>query len=965
MGNGTGSDLRLSVLGPLEVLVAGCKVPVGGPKQRAVLAVLAMRANKVVSIDELVEVVWGDSCPARPTAALQVYAANIRKLLEPHRAPGVASSRLISTASGYSLHVSELELDLLTADTLLVGARSAADDGDLQAARRELRAATALWRGAAFGDLVDVPDLQPEIVAVEERRLNAWEDLLELDLAMGEYGSVVAETADLIARYPFRERLWAARVLGLWRSQRQAEALQACRAARRHFLDELGADPGPLLRELEQAVLRQDPTLDHSPAALGSVRRGRLSNLPASLSRLIGREEDLAELARLLHSGQPRLISLTGPGGIGKTRLALAAAAASEATFADGVCWVGLDLLSRPEQVLDAVAAVLEVPTAEAGTLSQRVGAFLRSRRLLLLLDNFEQVIDAWPLVIELLSAAPGLTVLVTSRTALEVTGEQVYVVPPLSLPVLHPTPSASTLLESEAARLFVERARLANHRHQLSADDVEPLARICHRLDGLPLALELAAARALDFSPAALLASLNDALGVLTGGPRDVTDRQRTLRGAIAWSYELLAQETRQVFIALGVFSSDPDPAAIAAVLDQPDQGALAQSLNSLVRASLVQVADGPRTGRVVMLRTVRDFAVERLSNHPLAATYRQRHARHYLQLAEATAPELGGPGQVQAFHRLDEDSSEFDRALEWAVGPAHDVQDRELSMRLIGTLWHYWEIAGHVDPPRELGERLLQEHDQVSTGLHGAAFVGVGTLTWLAGDYPRAAALHRQAVEHYSAANDREGAAWALMCLATQEGISGQTADAYQHAVTSLQLAREAHAPRTGACALINLGLLALYAGEHAKAKQHNSEALALARQVGDEWLASAVLINMADVAYTTSNYQEASGYLAEVLDMADNMHDRHISIYAVEAVAELALRLGEPRRAVLLLGAATNWRAERAQPLDEQARNRLDEAANQARAAVGAVTFAVLWAEGHSLSLDEAVALARAGQ
>ena len=965
MDSAGGSDLRLCVLGPLEVLLAGCKVPVGGRKQRTVLAVLAMRANRIVAVDELVEAVWDDAAPARPVAVLQVYAANIRKLLEPQRSPGAASTRVVSSPSGYSLRVTERELDLLDAESLLTAAHSAANDGDLPTARRELRAATALWRGGAFPDLVDVPDLQPELVALEERRLTAWEDLLELDLAMGEHGLVIAESEDLITRYPFRERLWTARVLGLWRSQRQAEALHACRVARRRFMDELGADPGPMLRELEQAVLRHDPTLDRSASSRVPVRHGRLSNLPAPLSKLIGRVRERTELVELLASGQPRLITLTGPGGIGKTRLALAAAQTSGAHFTDGVCWVALDRLSRPDQVLESVAAALSVPTVGAGELSHRVAGFLRFRRLLLLLDNFEQVLDAWPLVVELLAAAPGLTALVTSRVALEVTGEQVYAVPPLSLPVLHPAPTTASLQTSEAASLLLQRARLADHRFRLSTDDAEPLARICHRLDGLPLALELAAARILELPPAALLTALTDALGVLTGGPRDVTDRQRTLQSTIAWSYELLPDDVRQVFSALGVFSSPPDTTAISSVLDQRQEGTLDQSLQSLVRASLIRLADGRPTARVVMLQTVRAFAVERLSTHPLAATYRERHARHYMQLAETTAPALSGPAQVQVFHALDEDSTEFDQALEWAVDPGQDVSDGEIAKRLIGALWHYWEIAGHVEQPRRFAERSLEQGRQLPPGLQGAALVGIGTLSWLAGDYSRAADQHGQAVEQYLAANDQSGVAWALMCLATQDLSRGHTAAADKHARESLLLGREVKDARTCACALMTLGLIALFAGEHSEAQEHNGEALAFARQVGDRWIASLVLINMADVAYTTGDYLKASAHLQDVLDIAVDMHDRHISVHAVEAVGELKLRLDQHRRAVHLLSAATKWRTERAQPLYLQAQQRLDTAVNQARAAVGAVTFAALWAEGQDLSLDDAVALARAGR
>lgn len=289
----------------------------------------------------------------------------------------------------------------------------------------------------------------------------------------------------------------------------------------------------------------------------------------------------------------------------------------------------------------------------------------------------------------------------------------------------------------------------------------------------------------------------------------------------------------------------------------------------------------------------------------------------------------------------------------------------DGEISKRLIGALWHYWEIAGHVDQPRKLSARSLDRGNQLPSGLQGAALVGIGTLNWLAGDYLGAAVLHRQAVEQYHAANDLAGVAWALMCLAMQELSSGQTAAASTHALESLQLGREVKHPRTCAGALVILGLIALSAGKHSKAQEHNSEALALARQVGDRWLASAVLINVADVAYSSGDYPHASVHLREVLDLAVDMHDWHIAIHAIEAVAELALRVDQHRRAVHLLAAATRWRTEQAQPLYSQAQQRLDEAVNQARGAVGAVTFAVLWAEGRELSLDDAVSLARAGR
>ena len=353
----------------------------------------------------------------------------------------------------------------------------------------------------------------------------AREERLDAELACGRHARVAAELSELVLEQPLRERLRELQVLALYRSGRQAEALAAHRAARARLVDELGVEPGPAMRALERAVLRQDPSLDLPPAAPERVvLPGRL---PVPVTSLVGREQDRAEVDALLRLPAVRLLTLHGPGGVGKTRLAVAVAAAVADAYPGGVAFVPLAGLSDPAAVLPAVAVAVGVPQTQAGCLADQLADRLRDRRLLLVLDNLEQVVGAGPAVAGLLGAVPGLTVLATSRVALRVAGEQVREVAPLS---------------GEAAqRLLVERAQTACPGLVLDEASTADLAAVCRRVDALPLALELAAARLRVLSPAGLLARLDRRLPLLTGGCRDLPDRQRTLRATLAWSHELL----------------------------------------------------------------------------------------------------------------------------------------------------------------------------------------------------------------------------------------------------------------------------------------------------------------------------------------------------------------------------------------------------------------------------------------
>jgi predicted ATPase/DNA-binding SARP family transcriptional activator len=954
------ATLRVRGLGSLRVVVDGAAVKPGGRKQRAVLALLVLRLNQVVGADTLTEVVWGVDPPARPGPLLQVYAANLRRVLDPART-GHTESRLVTVGGGYQLRADTDETDLSTFNALLATAQAEVGRGELAEAADALRAAIALWDGPPFPDIDDAVSIQAELAALEERHLAAVEDLLELDLALGQYPTVAATATDLIGRHPFRERIRAAQIAALYRDQRQGEALAACRAARRFLADELGAEPGPQLLELEHAVLVQDPALQR-PASAGTVIRHRspVDNLPTAISSFVGRADELAELHALLNERGPRLVTLTGPGGTGKTRLALAAAAQSRHLYDDGVCWVALESVAAPSQVLSAIADALRLSSTPAEELQRATLAFLHPRRLLLVLDNFEHVIQAWPLVTELLADTPRLTVLITSRTALRVTGEQRFEVPQLGLPPANAVLTSAEVVHAEAVQLFAARAKLIDRHFRVEDHSAAPVAALCRRLDGLPLAIELAAARIDAFTPAALLRALEDVLGVLSDGPRDATDRRRTLRGAIGWSYQLLTPEQRRLFAHLAVFAAPPDLDAVAAVTDTgSDTAQLQETVDALVRHSLLQRDDSTGRPRYPMLQTVRAYAAEMLRLSGDERGCRQRHAQYYLALAKSVAPQLQGPSQASAYAELHAERPDLDAALVWAAGDHRDSGDRPIALGLIGHLWPYWEISGDLALPRERAAAVLSSATTSDDPtLRAPALSGAGTLYWLSGDLDSARRYHQEALDHYTRSGGRAGAAWSAMCIAVQDVMAGELDAAEAGAQTALALGRAARDWRTIASSLTVLGVVAFYRGDGPAAEKLQQSALTAARQQGDRWLTGKVLINLSDIAESLGEWQRATGYVLEALRITQAMGDHALAVFAVEAMAELRLRLGAPRAATRLLAAAHTYRTDMGQPLDHHERGEHDQIVEQARTAAGEVGFAIAWAEGAARSLDEAV-------
>ena len=669
--------VRVAILGALLVTdEAGRSVEVAGARLRALLTRLALSPGQAVSVDALVDGLWGDTPPADRLNALQSLVSRLRRVLPVESGP-----------VGYRLAIDPADVDAAEFERLADAGRAATDPATRS---RLLTEALTLWRGPALADVAGRPWADAAAGRLTERRLAATEDRIDTELDLGHAASVLAELHQLAGAHPLRERIRGQHVRALYAADRQAEALAAYEDVRRQLADELGVDPSPALQEIHLKVLRAVPE---------PVRGTPRTNLPAPLTTFVGRDADLAAVATLL--GDHRLVTLVGPGGAGKTRLAGETATRVLDRFADGAWLAELAPVTGGSEVAQAVLGAVGLsgtrlpdqpgvpPPSDVLT---RLVDLLADRSALIVLDNCEHLVDAAARVAaDLLARCPRLRILATSREPLGITGEALSPVAPLGLPPADASPAEA--LEHPAVRLLADRAAAVRPGFVVDATTVAPVVEICRRLDGMPLAIELAAARMRSLPLTEVAARLDDRFRLLTGGSRAALPRHQTLRAVVAWSWDLLTPAEAVLADRLAVF---PGGITVGAAVTVGAGGAVAMAdvpdlLAALADKSLLQQVPGPEQ-RYRMLETLREFGTERLAAAHDVARIRHEHALHFLALAEESEAHLRRPEQLEWTARLTTERDNLLAALRFAV----DTGDADTAIRLGAGLAWYWTARG-----------------------------------------------------------------------------------------------------------------------------------------------------------------------------------------------------------------------------------------------------------------------------
>ena len=889
-------DVRYRLLGPMEVCVAGAPVKLPGSAERALLAQLLLSPGRTIPATMLVDRLWSESTlPVDPMNALQIRVSKLRRAL---KAMGVGDV-VTRDGVGYRATIDPSMVDALDFAERVRAARTAtanaADDGGVGPSHvQAYDDALGLWRGDPLSDFATEQWATAEAARLTELRLAAMTERAQVALALGRHLEVIADLEPVLAQDPTLESLAGLLMLALYRSGRQADSLEVYTRTREVLDESLGLEPSVSLRSLHERVLRQDATLEAQqamapalveaaagPAAVPVTMpthwsrvdedRAAPTNLPTVVRPLIGRDAQLDSIAELL--GGVRLLSLIGPGGAGKTSLALATVIRVAANYPDGAFGVRLASVSTGDQVLVAVADALGMPmdgAAASRDLRDRLISFLNRRRMLLLVDNCEHVVDAAAALIDdVLGRCPDITVIATSREALAVPDEVQVTVGPLETPP-QDTPSGE-VLRYPAAQLFAERARAVRPGLLFDADDLDAIGAITRSLDGIPLALELAAARVSTLSPVEVAQRLSNRFALLTSGIRTAEIRQQTLRATVDWSYQLLSQTEQRVFDRLSVFQGGWTlMSAEEVVADEHTRpGEVLDTIGRLVDQSMVVVEPGP-TSRYRMLETLREYAAEQLQSSGRALEVAHRHAGYFCGIVEHAEVALRGHEQRRTLHQLRDEQPNIRAALAFLAGPDGD---RDAALMMAGALGMFWHLGRHLEG-RQVLSRLMAS-DTGSPAARALALQAVSIVErprgCLVHPSPRCAETASASLALFEQLGDTWHAALSRVLLAV-EGVTGADPERSQAllAAAEEQFGRDGDPWGTAVIGFVRMET-ATKTGDVDTAVRVGRTTAAAFRRLDDSWGLSATLYHLGWGLRQFGRFDEGARVLEEAIDVA----------------------------------------------------------------------------------------------
>ena len=952
--------LEFQILGPFRVVAAdgdaATAMSIGPMKERVLLAVLVLSPNRTVSLDALIDALWGEHPPPSARKLVQIYVSHLRKIL----GNGVVGTR----QSGYALQTDADAIDVWRFERLVLDGCRASQQGDAALAAALFDEGLGLWRGPVLAEFAFEQFSLVAAGRMEELRRSAFEERADAYLALGRHGELVGQLQVLVGEHPLRERLRAQLMLALYRSDRQVDALRIYDDGRRVLLEELGVEPRRPLQALRLAILEQDPALD-APPDLDPPVAAR-TDMPVASTPLVGRDLECTEMLALMRSPGTRLVSVTGPGGIGKTRLAMAVSATLADEFDAGPLFVDLAALRDPALVIVEIAKAVEsvqpLTRRPGQTVADCVASSLGSKRLLLVVDNFEQVASAATELASLIAAAPGLTLIVTSRVRLRITGERVYPVPPLAVPAprdlddLEDAGIVALVGRFAGLELFVERARAVVHDFELTPSIVTAAARICTRLEGVALAIELAAARVVLLNPTELLERLDPCLPLLADGAWDLPARQRTLRATIDWSYTLLQPSQQELLDGLACFSGGWTLAAAEYVCGPGD---ILRDLTSLLDSSLVRRIGNTPAPRYAMLETVREYGLEQLAERRDAAGYRERVAAYFVALAHDAEPQLSGADQAVWFRRLEAEHDNLRATLRWLHDSGQPIRELETA----ASLGRYWYVRGHLDEGRRALEGALERAASVAPPeARAKAFRAASAVAVIQGDYGGARALAERGLGLYRATHDAAGVVRSLSNLGAILLGAGDIDRAILALDESVELSRGLADRRVAAMALNNRGDVALTTGDYPKAVTMFEESLALLRSAGDVANVARSLFNLGAATLESGSALAARRLLHESLSLSVEVGDKEDVIWCLLAISAVAVRHGDAVQAAKLLAGATALLDELGATMKPFEQGLHERTLATIRSRVDADRLATAWAAGRRLAYADLIAAAR---